>query len=65
MPKSVTDPRPLPPLRPSSDDCCRSGCDPCVFDLYQDALARYRTELEAWERRQAAAKKKAGASRLP
>ncbi|MDR5824838.1 oxidoreductase-like domain-containing protein [Caballeronia sp. LZ043] len=36
---------------PLPGDCCQSGCDPCVFDLYDEALARYRTELAAWEAR--------------
>ncbi|MDL2357306.1 MAG: oxidoreductase-like domain-containing protein [Pseudomonadota bacterium] len=40
-------------MRPELDDCCRSGCTPCVFDLYEDALERYRSALEAWEGRQA------------
>jgi hypothetical protein len=33
-----------PPVEPELEDCCRSGCTPCVFDLYADALDRY----EAW-----------------
>ncbi|WP_343223868.1 oxidoreductase-like domain-containing protein [Paraburkholderia edwinii] len=45
------DPRPEPPVRPSADDCCRSGCDPCVFDLYNEALERYHAALAAWEKR--------------
>nr|WP_217444412.1 oxidoreductase-like domain-containing protein [Burkholderia metallica] len=35
------------------EDCCNSGCSPCVFDLYDEALARYRVELAEWEARQA------------
>jgi hypothetical protein len=27
---------------------------PCVFDLYEDAMDRYRAELKAWQERQAA-----------
>ncbi len=42
------DPRPVPPPRPTSADCCRGGCDPCVFDLYDAALERYEAELAAW-----------------
>nr|WP_217908431.1 oxidoreductase-like domain-containing protein [Burkholderia glumae] len=45
------DPRPLPPVPPELEDCCQSGCAPCVFDLYDDALQRYRAELAAWRER--------------
>jgi hypothetical protein len=45
------DPRPQPPVRPSDEDCCKGGCDRCVFDLYEDALARYEIALSAWEER--------------
>lgn len=47
-------PRPEPPVAPELEDCCRSGCMPCVFDLYEDALARYEAALGAWEAAQAA-----------
>lgn len=42
---------PLPPVRPHPDECCRCGCDPCVYDLYEEALERYRVALSAWEAR--------------
>ncbi|HEV3239947.1 MAG TPA: oxidoreductase-like domain-containing protein [Casimicrobiaceae bacterium] len=45
------DPRPGPPPRPTMEDCCRGGCDPCVFDLYDSALERYEAELRAWRKR--------------
>lgn len=48
------DPRPVPPERPGDNDCCGSGCDPCIFDYYYQELDRYREELRAWEARQAA-----------
>ncbi|MGO4765758.1 oxidoreductase-like domain-containing protein [Cupriavidus sp. 2KB_3] len=48
------DPRPLPPERPGDNECCQSGCDPCIFDYYNDEMERYRQELRAWESRQAA-----------
>ena len=47
------DPRPTPPEQPDDSECCRSGCDPCIFDLYQDELEEYREKLKAWEARQA------------
>jgi hypothetical protein len=45
------DPPPMPPVRPERDDCCHSGCEPCVFDLYDEALERYEKELRAWQQR--------------
>lgn len=34
---------PPEPRKPDLDECCGSGCDPCVFDRYHDAV-------EAWKR---------------
>ena len=48
------DPPPVAPLTPDINDCCLSGCSPCVFDLYDEALQRYRLQLQAWQQRQAA-----------
>jgi hypothetical protein len=50
-PAARDDPPPVPPTRPSADDCCRSGCDPCVFDLYNAAMERYDAALAEWEAR--------------
>jgi hypothetical protein len=52
------DPRPEPPERPLPEDCCQSGCNPCVFDLYDDALERYEAALHAWRARHADRAKK-------
>ncbi len=49
-------PRPVAPVQPALEDCCRSGCTPCIFDLYEDDMERYRARLKAWEARRAAAK---------
>ncbi|HXZ06759.1 MAG TPA: oxidoreductase-like domain-containing protein [Paraburkholderia sp.] len=46
------DPPPVPPVQPELEDCCNSGCNPCVFDLYQSELERYRTALAEWQDRQ-------------
>jgi hypothetical protein len=54
-------PRPVPPERPGPDDCCRGACDPCIFEIYEEALERYRAQLRAWEERQA--RTKAGGAR--
>jgi hypothetical protein len=45
-------PAPQPPVRPDLDDCCRSGCVPCVFDLYEEELELYRVALKRWQQRQ-------------
>lgn len=42
------DPPPPHPEKPLASDCCESGCDRCVFDLYADELARYEAALAAW-----------------
>lgn len=46
------DPKPLPPAEPAPGACCRSGCNPCVYDIYDEELERYREELARWEARQ-------------
>ena len=48
MSAADNDPRPIPPESPLDEACCGRGCTPCVFDLYQDALARYEVALKAW-----------------
>jgi hypothetical protein len=53
MPASrADDKQPTPPIEPALEDCCHSGCDPCIFDIYQDALERYRMALHEWQARQ-------------
>jgi hypothetical protein len=44
---------PEPPEKPAPEECCGSGCDPCVFEVYEQQLEDYRRKLEAWQRRQA------------
>ncbi|MET0332021.1 MAG: oxidoreductase-like domain-containing protein [Dyella sp.] len=46
------DPPPQPPGVPEPDECCNSGCVPCVYDLYDEALAQYRLQLATWLARQ-------------
>ena len=45
------DPPPAVPIAPTMGECCRGGCDPCVFEIYQDELARYEEALREWRRR--------------
>jgi len=49
------DPMPEPPQPPDLADCCASGCDPCIFDLHDRAMDRYRQALRAWQERHPAA----------
>ncbi|WP_454725938.1 MULTISPECIES: oxidoreductase-like domain-containing protein [Cupriavidus] len=42
-------PRPEPPVTPDINECCGNGCEPCIFDLHAEAMARYRAELKAWQ----------------
>ncbi|WP_085488376.1 oxidoreductase-like domain-containing protein [Paraburkholderia susongensis] len=50
---SDADPPPQPPVQPDLDDCCHSGCNPCIFDLYDEALERYEAALAEWKARHA------------
>lgn len=45
------DPPPAAPRRPTADDCCQGGCVRCVYDLFEDAMDRYRAELSGWHAR--------------
>jgi hypothetical protein len=38
---------PKPPEKPDDDSCCGNGCDPCVFDIYERALARWADRVRA------------------
>ena len=51
MMSASEDPKPQPPQAPEPWECCQSGCDPCVYDLYWKALERYEAELSAWQAR--------------
>ncbi|MEM7408676.1 MAG: oxidoreductase-like domain-containing protein [Myxococcota bacterium] len=34
--------RRAPPRRPVPGECCDRGCDPCVWDYYERALAQWQ-----------------------
>lgn len=36
-----------PPLEPSKDDCCNSGCHPCIFDVFEKQLKLYQQFIES------------------
>ncbi|MES2262033.1 MAG: oxidoreductase-like domain-containing protein [Pseudomonadota bacterium] len=50
-PAPAADPRPVAPEPLQEGDCCHSGCTHCVQDWYDDALQRYREQLQAWLKR--------------
>ena len=54
------DPEPEAPQPPAPGDCCHSGCNFCVEDMYQGELDRYRVALREWQERQRAAQQHAG-----
>jgi hypothetical protein len=45
------DPPPRAPVEPDLNECCGNGCDPCIFDLYEEARQHYREALTAWRAR--------------
>jgi hypothetical protein len=45
------DPKPVAPEKPLPMDCCDSGCDRCVFDIYAEEQAAYEAALAAWRAR--------------
>jgi len=38
--------KPVAPREPLPEECCGKGCTPCVFDVYAEALERYKAELK-------------------
>ena len=35
------------PTPPGEYECCEGGCEPCVWDLYYEDLARWKAEQAA------------------
>jgi hypothetical protein len=48
----ATPAKPTPPRKPEPNECCGTGCIPCVMDLYEEDLQRYEEELAAWNKAQ-------------
>ena len=48
------DPPPAEPLPPDESACCGSGCDPCVWDFFNEERRQWQADLAAWRARQAA-----------
>ena len=55
-PDATGDPPPTPPREPEPGECCQSGCEPCVYDLYWEAVERYERALAAWRARREGSK---------
>lgn len=34
-----------PPIEPDESDCCNSGCNPCILDVYEDQLKKYKQRI--------------------
>lgn len=51
IPDEATDPPPRPPAKPLPFDCCESGCERCVFDVYAEELDHYVSAMAAWRER--------------
>ena len=47
----LPEPPPVAPQRPLPSDCCDGGCAVCVWDVYDEALRRYRIALADWQAR--------------
>lgn len=37
---------PEPPVKPLDSDCCGTGCIPCVFDIYDEEMLRWKKECD-------------------
>ncbi|CAG9785217.1 unnamed protein product [Diatraea saccharalis] len=35
----------MEPVEPNKEDCCNSGCNPCIFDVYEKQLLLYKRFL--------------------
>lgn len=43
---------PPKPTPPEPYECCESGCDPCVHDIYAKALKRWEKRVAEIEKKQ-------------
>ena len=53
---------PEPPEEPLQGDCCGTGCSPCVFDIYQEELTKWKqlSQMTPEERAARAERKQKG-----
>lgn len=36
-----------PPVEPDESDCCNSGCNPCILDVYEEQLKKYKQQISS------------------
>lgn len=36
---------PPPPEKPEPNECCGSGCVPCIYDYYYEALEKWEAQF--------------------
>ena len=54
--KNIISKLPPKPTPPEPYECCERGCDPCVYDYYAKALARWEKRVAEIEKKQQKAK---------
>ncbi len=37
---------PTKPQEPNPEECCQSCCDPCIYDYYYKALAKWEDKIK-------------------
>ena len=42
--KGISVSLPEPPEKPLDNDCCGTGCIPCVFDIYEEEVKKWKVE---------------------
>jgi hypothetical protein len=42
---------PVPPAMPMDSECCESGCERCVWTVYQEEKLEYERRYAAWLQR--------------
>lgn len=42
--KGISVSLPEPPKKPLDSDCCGTGCIPCVFDIYEEEVKKWKVE---------------------
>jgi hypothetical protein len=46
----ISETLPPKPIAPEPYECCERGCDPCIYDYYAKALARWEKRVAEIEK---------------